>query len=91
MHSRLVHIATSVVLAHVLVSALGAQNVKPAAKSIPLHLAAPGYQELLSGPTDSVHMRSGLVVLAPGKSVGKHSTEDHEEIVIVSAVEDRWF
>ena len=35
------------------------------------------------GPPDSVSMRSGLVVLAPGKSVGKHSTEHNEELLIV--------
>ena len=28
-------------------------------------------------------MKSGLLVLAPGKSVGKHSTQDHEEMVVV--------
>jgi len=28
-------------------------------------------------------MRSGLVVLAPGKSVGKHSTEQNEELLVV--------
>jgi mannose-6-phosphate isomerase-like protein (cupin superfamily) len=28
-------------------------------------------------------MRSGLVVLAPGKSVGKHSTDKHEEVLVV--------
>ena len=28
-------------------------------------------------------MKSGLLVLAPGKSVGKHSAQDHEEMVVV--------
>jgi mannose-6-phosphate isomerase-like protein (cupin superfamily) len=28
-------------------------------------------------------MRSGVVTLAPGKSVGKHSTKDNEEMVVV--------
>ena len=28
-------------------------------------------------------MKSGLVVLAPGKSVGKHSTGQNEELLIV--------
>jgi mannose-6-phosphate isomerase-like protein (cupin superfamily) len=28
-------------------------------------------------------MKSGLVVLAPGKSVEKHSTQDREEMVVV--------
>ena len=83
MNCHLVRIATCIVLTHSLAAGLGAQSAKPTAKSIPLHQSAPGYQELLSGAPESVHMRSGLVVLAPGKSVGKHSTQDHEEIVIV--------
>ncbi len=28
-------------------------------------------------------MKSGLVVLTPGKSVGKHSTGQHEEVLVV--------
>jgi mannose-6-phosphate isomerase-like protein (cupin superfamily)/predicted enzyme related to lactoylglutathione lyase len=60
-----------------------AQSDKPAAKAVPLQQKSAGYQELLSGPPTSAGMKSGLVVLAPGKSVGKHSTGDHEEMVIV--------
>ena len=60
-----------------------AQSDKPAVKVVPLQQNAAGNQELLSGPPGSAGMKSGLVVLAPGKSVGKHSTEDHEEMVIV--------
>jgi len=30
----------------------------------------------------SYRLRSGLVTLPPGESVGEHSTEDHEELVI---------
>jgi len=60
-----------------------AQSDKPAAKAVPLQQKAAGYQELLGGAAGSAGMKSGLVVLAPGKSVGKHSTEDHEEMVIV--------
>lgn len=62
---------------------LAAEDAKPSAAAIPLRQQSPGYQELLSGPPASVRMKSGLVVLAPGKSVGKHSTEDHEEMVVV--------
>ena len=62
---------------------LAAQDSKPSAKAIALRQTAAGYQELLSGPPSSIRMKSGLVVLAPGKSVGKHSTQDHEEMVIV--------
>jgi len=62
---------------------IAAQAAKPTARAISLRQGTAGYQELLSGPPLSAGMKSGLVVLAPGKSVGKHSTEDHEEMVIV--------
>ena len=62
---------------------VSAQNPSPAPKAISLHQATPGYQELLTGPPLSVGMKSGLVVVAPGKSVGKHNTDDREEMVIV--------
>ncbi|MDH5684586.1 MAG: cupin domain-containing protein [candidate division WOR-3 bacterium] len=38
---------------------------------------------ILSGPPESVSMRSGLVHLSAGKSVGKHSTENFEELIVV--------
>ena len=82
---RRIEVRASLVLAG-LCAATGlglAQSDKPAAKAVPLQQKAAGYQELLSGPPVSAGMKSGLVVLAPGKSVGKHSTENHEEMVIV--------
>ena len=38
---------------------------------------------LLGGSPETVTMRSGMVVLAASKSVGKHSTKTFEEVVIV--------
>ena len=55
----------------------------PTAKTIVLDLAAEGYLHLLGGPPDTVTMRSGLVVLDPGRSVGTHSTENCEEVLVV--------
>lgn len=52
------------------------------AKLVRLDSAGKDYLPVL-GPPESVSMRSGLVVLAPGKSVGKHSTEHNEELLIV--------
>jgi mannose-6-phosphate isomerase-like protein (cupin superfamily) len=48
-------------------------------------LDAGGKKELqvLSGPPESVTMRSGLVVLQPDQSVGKHSTGEHEELLVI--------
>ena len=42
-----------------------------------------GYTRLLGGPPQSVSMRSGKVVLQPGETVGKHSTEKKEELIII--------
>ena len=41
------------------------------------------YKEILSGPPESVRMKSGYVVLHPNQSVGKHSTGQHEELLVV--------
>jgi quercetin dioxygenase-like cupin family protein len=53
------------------------------AKVIPLQSSGKDVSPILSGPPESVTMKSGLVALAPGKSVGKHSTERNEELLIV--------
>jgi mannose-6-phosphate isomerase-like protein (cupin superfamily) len=45
--------------------------------------AAKDYARVLGGPPATHSMRSGYVVLAPGKAVGKHSTEGYEEVVVV--------
>jgi quercetin dioxygenase-like cupin family protein len=50
---------------------------------IRLDAARADYRPILTGPPASVTMRSGLVTLNPGKSVGVHSTEDFEELIIV--------
>ena len=42
-----------------------------------------GYTRLLGGSPQSVPMRSGKVVLQPGETVGKHSTEKKEELIII--------
>jgi len=55
----------------------------PKAKVISLESSGRDYVPLLTGAPESVNMRSGMVVLAPGKSVGKHSTEQNEELLIV--------
>jgi len=52
-------------------------------KVIPLPSSGKDVSPVLAGPPESVTMKSGLVILAPGKSVGKHSTERNEELLIV--------
>jgi quercetin dioxygenase-like cupin family protein len=58
---------------------------KPAPRLVELNPTAREYMRVLSGPPETVTMRSGLVVLPPAKAVGKHSTEAFEEAVIVLA------
>ncbi|MBI4725845.1 cupin domain-containing protein [candidate division TA06 bacterium] len=50
--------------------------------SIPLD-SQEQYKRLLGGPPQNHCLHSGLVILAPGASVGKHNTGDYEELVIV--------
>ena len=38
---------------------------------------------ILRGPPDSITMRSGLVTLQPGKSIGMHTTSSNEELMII--------
>ena len=56
-------------------------NINP--KRIKLTLESDEYQRFLKRGVDAVSMHSGLVTLEPGKSVGKHSTENCEEMIIV--------
>ena len=73
----------SVKLAGVLMltTALGAGD--PAPKVIKLDAQGKGHLAILSGPPETATMRSGLVVLEPGKAVGKHSTGANEELLVV--------
>jgi len=56
---------------------------RPHTKVVALDRAENGILPILTGPPETVTMKSGYVVLEPGRSVGKHSTEHHEEILIV--------
>jgi quercetin dioxygenase-like cupin family protein len=52
-------------------------------KVVRIDPSALNYTPLLSGPPETVTMRSGSVVLLPGQSVGKHSTGENEEAIVV--------
>ena len=56
-------------------------GIKP--RRIKLALKSNEYQRLLKRGVDAVSMHSGLVTLESGKSIGKHSTENCEEIIMV--------
>jgi len=57
----------------------------PTPKLIALDQGAPTRVVILHGPPETVTVRSGFMVLAPSKSVGKHSTKDNEEAIVVMA------
>ena len=41
------------------------------------------YTRLLKENIDTLRLKSGYVILQPGESVGEHSTENKEEIIII--------
>jgi mannose-6-phosphate isomerase-like protein (cupin superfamily) len=43
------------------------------------------YQKLLAGKPQTCGMRSGRVYLQPGETCGRHSTEQHEEMLVFLA------
>ncbi len=56
---------------------------KPRAKVVALTRGGARDTLLLAGPPETVTMKSGLVILQPGQSVGKHSTGSHEELLVI--------
>lgn len=56
---------------------------KPEPKVIRPNIEGKDYCRILGGPPESIVMRSGMVLLQPNKTVGKHNTEVYEELVIV--------
>lgn len=63
--------------------AVSAQAPSPSRiKVVPLEPGDQSYFLLLKGPPETKSLRSGLVTLAPGKSIGLHSTESNEEMIV---------
>jgi len=54
----------------------------PQVKVVKLEPGDKSYFMLLGGPPETTSMRSGLVTLAPGASIGKHNTEKNEEMLV---------
>ncbi len=54
-------------------------------KLITLDKISPDSVKVLNGPPETITMRAGYMVLAPSKSVGRHSTKDNEEAIVVLA------
>ncbi len=53
------------------------------AKLITLDQTSSISTQVLHGSRETVSMRSGYIVLSPSKSVGRHSTRNNEEAIVV--------
>jgi mannose-6-phosphate isomerase-like protein (cupin superfamily) len=73
----------AVKLPGILLLAFTLATANPIPKAIKLDAQGKGHLAILTGPPETATMRSGLVVLEPGKSVGKHSTGANEELLVV--------
>lgn len=60
---------------------------QPQIKSVPLEPGDQSYFLLLKGPPETKSFRSGLVTLAPGKSIGVHNSGTNEEMLVPLAGE----
>jgi quercetin dioxygenase-like cupin family protein len=49
---------------------------------IPLPQGLENYTKILGGPPETNCLKSGYICLEPGKSVGKHSTNGYEELIV---------
>jgi mannose-6-phosphate isomerase-like protein (cupin superfamily) len=58
-------------------------TMKAKPKKVQLDISGTEHLRILDGPPESASMRSGYVVLLPSQSVGRHSTEAFEEMVVV--------
>jgi mannose-6-phosphate isomerase-like protein (cupin superfamily) len=65
------------------VTIVAQSHPEPHAKMVELRKSENGILPILLGPPETVSMKSGYVVLEPGRSVGRHSTEHHEELLVV--------
>ena len=57
--------------------------VKTGPFTIPLDPERGSYIPILDGPPRNIALRSGMVVLKPGESVGTHNTKSYEELIVV--------
>ena len=60
-------------------------SMKPTPKIVALNPTSHDSAKVLNGPPETVTMHTGYIVLAPSKLVGRHSTRDNEEAIVVLA------
>ncbi len=75
------HLLTAIALACG-TAASGQQPSAPQIKVVPLAPGDQPYVLLLKGPPETKSFRSGLVTLAPGKSIGVHNSGVNEEMLV---------
>jgi mannose-6-phosphate isomerase-like protein (cupin superfamily) len=76
------HFVPALLLSSPLLLLSASEPQKPHAKVVALESTAKELP-ILNGPPETVSMRSGLILLKPGEAVGKHTTGQHEEVLIV--------
>jgi mannose-6-phosphate isomerase-like protein (cupin superfamily) len=55
----------------------------PRGKVVQINPLATESMPVLGGPPETVTMRSGSIVLLPSKNVGRHTTGNNEEVLVV--------
>jgi mannose-6-phosphate isomerase-like protein (cupin superfamily) len=63
-------------------TSLAEDQSAPQIRSVPLDPGDQSYFLLLKGPPETRSFRSGLVTLAPGKSIGVHNSGVNEEMIV---------
>src|ERR1035438_9372680 len=63
-------------------TSLAEDQSAPQIRSVPLDPGDQSYFLLLKGPPETKSFRSGLVTLAPGKSIGVHNSGVNEEMIV---------
>jgi mannose-6-phosphate isomerase-like protein (cupin superfamily) len=72
------------ICAALLLASLPISSQEQSYQPLSFHLDCPGSDcSLLRGAPQTTGMRSGFVRLKPGESVGEHSTQEHEEALVV--------
>jgi len=79
--SALAFVSVALLLAGGAPSLAGDQSA-PQIKVVPLDPGGQSYLPLLKGPPETKSLHSGLVILAPGESVGEHNTGRNEEMLV---------
>ena len=80
---RMCSMAAALLMSGMVLPATSAEDTAaPTIKVVPLEPGDLSYFLLLKGPPETRSFRSGLVTLAPGKSIGMHNSGVNEEMLV---------